>query len=189
MKNEKISPKIKIKRPKFIIFTDKDGTLNLDDNQLNDILLMISSMGGMVIPTTGRTVGDIQEDFINKGLRIPKIIIGDNGASIYSTTAKQFLIKKILEHDKVLEIIEEFIKIGGSIDNIRYTDGSRIYASDCESVNEYYANSNTATMCEDIHQHIKDSQDINKITLAGTKEQMQQMAEFCKRIRFLDRYG
>ncbi len=51
-----------MKRPLFIIFTDKDGTINVKDKQLNHIFHLITTMGGMIVPITGRTVGDIEDD-------------------------------------------------------------------------------------------------------------------------------
>ena len=86
----------KIKRPKFIIFTDKDGTLNLDNKNLNNILRLVKLTEGMVIPITGRTVGDIEEDFRKRAFGVPKLIIGDNGAIVKYTPTGEFLIKKTL---------------------------------------------------------------------------------------------
>ena len=174
----------KMQRPKFMIFTDKDGTLNLEDKELNNILTLISVMGGMVIPITGRTVGDIQEDMKKKKVRMPEIIIGDNGATIYSTVTNEFLIKRTLEHDKVMEIVDDFIKNGGKSEFIRYTDGSTIYASDSKDVRDYYKHSKTAVFCEDIYESIKQSPDINKVTLAGSEEEMTQSAECASELDF-----
>ena len=61
---------LQIKRPSFIIFTDKDGTLNLEDKKLNQVFTLISTMNGMVIPITGRTVGDIYGNLKENNLRI-----------------------------------------------------------------------------------------------------------------------
>ena len=75
VRNSKKTNKVeKRKRPKFIIFTDKDGTLNLEDEELNNIFTIVNSMEGMVIPITGRTVGDIQEEMKRQKIRIPEII-------------------------------------------------------------------------------------------------------------------
>ena len=181
-KKREIQPKMK--RPKFIIFTDIDGTLDSNDEQFNNISTMVSVKGGMVIPITGRTVGDVEEHFKNKGLRIPQIIVGDNGAVIYATGTKQFLSKKILEHDNVLKIIEDFINNNGDSDFIRYTDGRRIYASNSDEVKEYYEDSKTVKICRDIFKQIEKSEDITKITLAGTEKQMLQISEFVEKLGF-----
>ena len=93
---------LQIKSPSFIIFPDKDGTLNLEDKKLNPIFTLISIMNGMIIPITGRTVGDIHENLKENNLRLPEILIGDNGANIYSTKKKQFLMKKSLDPKKPL---------------------------------------------------------------------------------------
>lgn len=174
----------KMKRPKFIVFTDKDGTLNLEDKELSNILKQISALGGMVIPITGRTVGDIKEDFKARKIALPKIIIGDNGANIYSTASNEFIIKKTLEVEKVKKIIEYFKKIGGDVDLIRYTDGSNIYASEEKNVKKYYNNSKTAKLSEDMYDRIMNSEEITKITLAGSKEQMEKISKFAGNLKF-----
>ena len=102
-----------IKKPKFIVFTDKDGTLNLEDKQLSNTLKLITKMGGMVVPITGRTVGDIKEDFKKRNIMLPPIIIGDNGAVVYSTVTDELIIKRTLENEKTTKILQAFIDIGG----------------------------------------------------------------------------
>lgn len=183
-KRQQTDLKEKRQRPKFIIFTDKDGTLNLEDKELNNILALISVMGGMVIPITGRTVGDIQEEMKRQKVRMPEIIIGDNGAAIYSTATNEFLVKRTLEHNKVMQIINNFINSGGNRDLIRYTDGGTIYAQNCDEVKKYYKNSKAAVFCEDIYESISQAQNINKVTLAGDKEQMIQSAEYANDLDF-----
>lgn len=177
-------PKEKRQRPKFIIFTDKDGTLNLEDEELNNIFTIVNSMGGMVIPITGRTVGDIQEEMKRQKIKIPEIIIGDNGAAIYSNSEKDFLIKRILEHDKVMEIVNNYIKSGGTRDFIRYTNGLNIYAQDCKKVRDYYNKGEPVVFCHDIYEAISKSEGICKITLAGSNEQMIQATKCAKRLDF-----
>lgn len=167
----------KIKRPKFIIFTDKDGTLNLDNKNLNNILRLVKLTEGMVIPITGRTVGDIEEDFRKRAFGVPKLIIGDNGAIVKYTPTGEFLIKKTLPIVESRNVIKEFINLGGDIDLIRYTDGDKIYASPEDSVKTYYAKSSKVEYDEDIRNRIEKG-DLTKITLAGTKEQMCKVAEF-----------
>lgn len=176
--------KYKIKKPQFIIFTDKDGTLNLEDEQLNNIFHLIETMGGMVIPVTGRTVGDIENDLRKRKIKVPEIIVGDNGANIYHTKSGQFLIQKVLEHEKVLAIVEDFLKKGGNKDWIRYTNGSNIFASKTEEVKEYYKDSKMAILQKDILKALENAKDITKITLAGSKESMEQCADFVNRLDF-----
>lgn len=185
VRNSKKTNKVeKRKRPKFIIFTDKDGTLNLEDEELNNIFTIVNSMEGMVIPITGRTVGDIQEEMKRQKIRIPEIIIGDNGAAIYSTSTKEFLVKRTLEHDKVMEIVNSFIKSGGIRDFIRYTNGGTIYAQDCEEVRNYYSKNKAVEFCQDIYESISQAENISKLTLAGTKEQMLQSSECARGLDF-----
>lgn len=176
--------KRKIKRPKFMIFTDKDGTLNLEDKQLNSIIKLINAIGGMFVIVTGRTVGDIKEEFQRKKITLPKLIIGDNGANVYWTETEDFIIRKTLDSEKIRKIIEYYLQLGGNPDLIRYTDGEGIFASSEESVRHYYDKSSVAKCIEGISDRILHSEDITKITLAGTKKQMEQMAEYVKELGF-----
>lgn len=174
----------KIKKPQFIIFTDKDGTLNLEDKHLNNILNLIITMGGMVIPITGRTVGDIEESIRKQNINVPEILVGDNGANIYSTKNNTFLIKRKLEHEKVMQIVDEYVKNCGNKNYIRYTDGNNIFASKEKDVREYYRKSKATRFYEDIYRQMKQTEDITKITLTGSKEQMMKSAEFAKKLDF-----
>lgn len=167
-------------KPVVIIFTDKDGTLNLNDESLNKILMLTRKKGGLVIPVTGRTVGDIKKEWEAKKLPLPPIIIGDNGAVIYDTKKEKFIKKCELKKDKISQIIEKFIEIGGSADLIRYTDGENVYASESEEVKNYYTSSGKAKCISNIENEVQKGKEVTKITLAGTKEQMEEMAKFIK---------
>ena len=176
--------KFQIKRPRFIIFTDKDGTLNLEDKKLDNIFKLIISMNGLVIPVTGRTVGDILETLKKNHLKVPEILVGDNGANIYSTSKQQFLIKKTLDNQKVKTLIDNFIATGGNQENIRLTDGSSIYAINSPDVRKYYKKSKSVKYCKDIQEALGNMPEITKITLAGTQKQMQRMAEYSHKMDF-----
>ena len=173
-----------MKRPQFIIFTDKDYTINLEDKKLNQIFHLVATMGGMVIPVTGRTVGDIEESIKTKKIRMPEIIVGDNGANIYSADKHTFLIQKKLEHDKVMQIVDNFLQNDGNLDFIRYTNGENIFASNQEEVRNYYKNSKKVKFCSNIYEEIKKAEDITKLTLAGKKEQIKQNADFVEKLDF-----
>ena len=173
-----------IKKPKFIVFTDKDGTLNLEDQQLSNTLKLITKMGGMVVPITGRTVGDIKEDFKRRNIMLPPIIIGDNGAVVYSTVKDEFIIKRTLENEKATKILKAFIDMGGKSELIRYTDGNQIHASKEQTVKEYYRNSKTAKLHSKIEDKFRKNKDITKITLAGTKKEMEEMSKYAETLGF-----
>lgn len=172
--------KIKMKRPKFIIFTDKDGTLNLEDKEISNIFKLITSMKGMVIPVTGRSVKDFEEELRKRGITVPELIAGDNGGTVYSTSKKQFLIKKDLEHDKAMGMINHYLKNGGDINLVRFTDGTRTYVSSAKEVKTYYKNKKEIVFCDDIYQKMQQTKEITKITLAGSNKIMTKNAEFAK---------
>ena len=180
---------LQIKSPSFIIFPDKDGTLNLEDKKLNPVFTLISIMNGMVIPITGRTVGDIHENLKENNLRIPEILIGDNGANIYSTKKKQFLMKKSLDPQKVRQVITNFIETARNPQMIRLTDGEFIYAVNHPDVHEYYRKNPTVKYGEDIETVLRMMPEITKITLAGSKAQMENMANYVKDLNFWSDMG
>lgn len=173
----------KIKRPQYIMFLDKDDTVNLDDKQLNNIFNLVTTMGGMVIFVTGRTVGDIESDLKKRKIKVPEIIAGDNGGNIYYTRNGTYLVKKLLNHEKVMTIADEFRKNGGNQDYIRFTNGN-IYVSNQNEIKKYYKENENVIFCDDIYQTMQQTEDITKMTLAGPKKLIQQIAEFVKELDF-----
>lgn len=168
----------KMKRPKFILFLDKDGTTNLEDKNLNNIFNLVSTMGGMIIFVTGRTVGDIEEELKKKKIKLPEIIAGDNGAVICYTKTGELVEQKTLKHEKVMQMVDNFLSNGGDKNFIRYTNGKKVFASQEKSVRNYYRKNKIVEFCDDIYEEIKKSEDITKVTLAGTEELMGKSAEF-----------
>ena len=173
-----------MKRPAFAIFVDKDGTMNLQDKRLDNIFKLIYSMNGIIIPTTGRTVGDIREDLSGNKLMSPPLLIGDNGGSIYSTKDKEFISKKTLDVEKVKKTISHFVELDGNPEMIRLTDGEFIYAIKHPDVQSYYTKKNTVKYGKDIDHLLEIMPEITKITLSGTKQQMQDMSEYVKSLNF-----
>ena len=180
---------LQLKRPAFIIFTDKDGTMNLQDKNLNKIFRLVHAMNGMIIPTTGRTVGDIQEDLKGNKLINPALLIGDNGGSIFFTKSKEFVYKQTLDSEKVKNVISHFTELGGNSEMIRLTDGEYIYAINNPEVQQYYRKKHTVKYGKDINSLLGIMPEITKITLSGTKPQMQEMAAYVKNLNFWSDMG
>lgn len=178
-----------LKRPAFIIFTDKDGTMNLQDKNLNNIFRLVHAMNGMIIPTTGRTVGDIQEDLKGNKLVNPALLIGDNGGSIFFTKSKEFVYKQTLDSEKVKNVISHFTELDGNPEMIRLTDGESIYAINNPEVQQYYRKKHTVKYGKDIDSLLTMIPEITKITLAGTKSQMQEMATYVEDLNFWSDMG
>ena len=178
-----------LKRPAFIIFTDKDGTMNLQDKNLNNIFRLVHAMNGMIIPTTGRTVGDIHEDLKGNKLINPPLLIGDNGGSIFFTKSKEFVYKQTLDSEKVKNVISHFTEIGGNLEMIRLTDGESIYAINNPEVQQYYRKKHTVKYGKDIDSLLTMMPEITKITLAGSKAQMQDMSSHAETLNFWSDMG
>lgn len=180
---------LNLKRPAFIIFTDKDGTMNLQDKNLNNIFKLVHAMNGMIIPTTGRTVGDIQEDLKGNKLINPALLIGDNGGSIYFTKSKEFVYKQTLDSEKVKNVISHFAELGGNPEMIRLTDGESIYAINNPEVQQYYRKKHTVKYGKDIDSLLTMMPEITKITLAGSKAQMENMSNYVEDLNFWSDMG
>ena len=178
-----------LKRPAFAIFTDKDGTMNLQDKNLNNIFRLVHAMNGMIIPTTGRTVGDIHEDLEGNKLINPPLLIGDNGGSIFFTKSKEFVYKQTLDSEKVKNVISHFTEIGGNPKMIRLTDGESIYAINHPEVQQYYRKKHTVKYGKDIDSLLTMMPEITKITLAGSKVQMKDMSNYVEDLNFWSDMG
>lgn len=179
-KDRKNRPTKKKEETEYIFMTDIDGTLNLDDKKLNQAFKMIRKSGGKIAVISGRTIGDIKEEFSKRGVVLPDFIAGDNGACLYDTRKKEFIFRQSLQKEKIKEIMEHYKKIGGNPDLIRYTDGNKIHASNHKEVKKYYKGKKTVGCWANIQKKITKENDITKITLAGSQIQMEQMAQFIK---------
>lgn len=176
--------KYKMKRPKFILFLDKDGTTDLEDKNLNNIFHLVQTMQGMVIFVTGRTVGDIKGELEKKKIKIPEIIVGDNGAVICYTKTNELLQQKELEHDKVRSIVEDFIKNGGKKDYIRFTNGMEVFASQNKEVERYYRKNKSVRLCDDICETMQDKRHITKLVLTGPEEIIKKSCQFTEELNY-----
>lgn len=183
-KDRKNKPTKKKEETEYIFMTDIDGTLNLEDKKLNQAFKTIRKSGGKIAVISGRTIGDIKEEFAKRGLVLPNFIAGDNGACLYDTKKKEFIFRKSLQKEKIKKIMEYYKKIGGNPDLIRYTDGYKIHASNQKEVKEYYKGKKTVDCCTNLQNKVAKENDITKITLAGSQTQMQQMAEFIKELGY-----
>lgn len=167
-----------IKRPKYILFLDKDGTTNLEDKKLNHIFNLVTAMGGMIIFVTGRTVGDIENELKEKKIKLPKIIVGDNGAVICYTKTNEFLEQKELEQEKITKIVDDYIKNGGNPNYIRFTNGMEVFAANHKEVARYYKKNKCVTLCNDIYERMQNEKHITKLVLAGSTEEMKRISQF-----------
>lgn len=176
--------KYKIKRPKFILFLDKDGTTDLEDKNLNNIFQLVQTMQGMVIFVTGRTVGDIEGELENKKIKMPEIIVGDNGAVICYTKTNELLQQKELEYEKVIRIVEEFIENGGKKDYIRFTNGMEVFASRNKAVEKYYRKNKSVKLCDDICERMQNEKHITKLVLTGKEEIIKKSCQFTEELNY-----
>lgn len=152
------------------IITDKDGTILLD-NSLREILkdFREKHLGVQIylIANSGRTIQDmincLEEQNIPTGYF--DYIIGDNGGMCLDVKANKLLYKHIMERNIVSKVIQMFLKMGGTLENIRIADGKSIYAYPSQDVQEYYRNSKDIEFREDIT--YLEGIDISKLTLSG----------------------
>lgn len=106
---------------------DLDGTLNLKDPKLSMQIYKMMGLGMEFVPATGRTNSYVTEVFKKYHIIPPKFIIADNGGTIYDNRENKYLEKTKLRVDKRETILLEYLRLGGRIKDIRYTDGERVY--------------------------------------------------------------
>lgn len=162
---------------------DIDGTLDLTNPTLSSEILKMSRTGVDFVTATGRVNSYVMNMCRENNIIPPKFIIGDNGGTIYDTSKKRYLKRTTLPIDKRKAILEEFVKMGGRIEDIRYTDGSFVYAAEDRGVRNYYSRENVIKY-RDNHElfceAVAEDADITKITLAGKKDLMKHISSFIK---------
>ena len=168
---------------KFGIITDKDGTLLLNE-ELRKILeeLKTKNLGLdiYVIVNSGRTVSDMINCLKDENIPIDYFdyIIGDNGGMCLDVKNNKELFKHIMDKRVVENVIEEFIKIGGRLADVRLADGDNIFAYPSSEVKRYYKNSTGIIFRENIDN--LENIDITKLTLTGSHEQIDKINNYIR---------
>lgn len=160
---------------------DLDGTMDLTDPRLTAKILKISKHGTIFVTATGRTNNYVREICRKYGIMPPRYIIADNGGTIYDNVEKRYIMKTTLPLETRRKILEEYMRLGGILDDVRYTDGDSVFASKEENVKKYYEQENIVEYKEPeelMRELLSGESDITKITLAGNKKLMQRMIEF-----------
>ena len=155
---------------KSICFFDLDGTLDLNNPKLSAEIIKMSKMGVDFVTATGRTNSYVLETFKKNNIIPPKFIIADNGGSIYDCAQKKYIKRTYLPIDIRKKIIGEFLRLGGRIENIRYTDGNYVYAAENHEVRKYYEKERSILYRpnpEILNTIFDNDADITKLTLAG----------------------
>lgn len=98
-------------------------------------------------------------------------------------------MKKSLDPQKVRQVITNFIETARNPQMIRLTDGEFIYAVNHPDVHEYYRKNPTVKYGEDVTNLLEMMSEITKITLAGSKIEMENMANYVKDLNFWSDMG
>jgi len=91
---------------------------------------------------------------------------------------KKELFKHSMEKEVAEQIIEKFSKQGGTSQNIRLANGSNIIAHNHREVKKYYRKRENVLFVRDIKK--AEIGDITKITLTGSKEQIDDIIDYVK---------
>lgn len=155
-----------IEHKDYIVFSDKDGTLDLETEEgckkLNEAISLIEGKdNGLFVITTARPAGEIVKILENKGVAIPKYIIGDNGF-IYNTKDKKYITQERLPKKEMLNLINDMVRNGqASKDEIEFSTGDVVILQDCpytEKSKEYERKLGTRIFSEDVIQSLSDTQ-------------------------------
>ena len=164
-----------------ICFFDLDGTLDLNNPKLSAEIVKMSKMGVDFVTATGRTNSYVLEIFRKNNIIPPKFIIADNGGSIYDCTQKKYIKRTYLPIDIRKMIIGEYVRIGGRVENIRYTDGNYVYAAENNEVRKYYEKEKSILYRpnpEILNTIFDSTEDITKLTLAGQESLMKEIIRY-----------
>ena len=126
-----------MKTEKMCIF-DLDGTMDLTDSKITAKLLRMSKNGTMFVTATGRTNNYVKETCRKYSIMPPRFIIADNGGTIYDNVEKRYIMKTTLSVETRRKILGEYLRLGGDLSNLRYTNGDSVFASKAEEVKRYY---------------------------------------------------
>lgn len=165
------------------IFTDKDGTILLDDSLRETLKRFNEKNFGVhiyIIANSGRTVQNMINSLEEQNIPANYFdyIIGDNGGMCFDVKNNKQLYKNVMGREIVKKVIEKFIELGGETANIRLADGRNIYANSSETVRNYYKKSKDIVFKDDMLD-LADI-DITKLTLSGTHEQISEVDKFIK---------
>lgn len=165
------------------IITDKDGTILLDQDLRNTLeRFREKNLGASIylIANSGRTVKDMVNSL--EAENIPThyfdYIVGDNGSMCVDVKRNKQLYKHTIDKNIVKQVIDEFVRMGGNIQDVRYADGNGIYVCKTEEVQEYYKNKRNINFKD----HIEDLEgvDITKLTLVGSHELINQINKYIR---------
>lgn len=160
---------------------DLDGTLDLTNSKLSVEILKLSKNGIGFVTATGRTNSYVREMCRRHNIINPRYIIADNGGTIYDNIEKSYIKRTLLPVNIREKIIEEYIRIDGDAEEIRYTDGENVYASEHEDVKRYYEGEKIIEYRDKqklIKEILDKKNDITKVTLAGKKDIMKSIIKF-----------
>ena len=155
------------------IFTDIDGTLTLSPMFKHAIIRTKTNLGNNIffIANTGRTPKEIEEILNEKNISIKVFddVLGNNGA-----TSKY--LESCIPQDTVNNILNEFVKNGGEVEDIRFVAEDDIYIQDNDAAHEYYENRKIKSAKDIIGE--ANNKKINKITLIGNDKSIQNIIKY-----------
>lgn len=166
---------------KSMCFFDLDGTLDLTNPRLSAEILKMSKLGVDFVTATGRTNSYVLDTFKKYNIIPPKFIIADNGGSIYDCAQKKYIKRTNLPTDIRKEVIGEYLRLGGLVKNIRYSDGNYVYAADNSEVRKYYEKEKSISynsIQEILRAIFNNDSDIIKLTLAENSTLIRKIIRF-----------
>lgn len=164
-RKREVKDKGKIDDKDYIIFSDKDGTLDLETEdgcqKLGDAISLIEGKSnGLFVITTARPAGEIIRILTDKGIPVPKYIIGDNGF-IYDTQSEEYITEERLPKSDMLSLIKDMMDKGQtSRDEIEFSTGDVVVLQDCPYTAKskaYERKLGTRIFSKDVIQSLSDS--------------------------------
>lgn len=150
----------------YIVFSDKDGTLDLETEEgcktlAEAITLIEGKSNGLFVITTARPAGEIVKILEDKGIPVPKYIIGDNGF-IYNTIDETYVTEERLPKEEMLDLINDMVTSGkAGKDEIEFSTGDVVILQDCPYTAKskaYERKLGTRIFSQDVVQSLSDTE-------------------------------
>lgn len=165
-RKRKIKDRGMIDNKDYIVFSDKDGTLDLETEEgcktlAEAITLIEGKSNGLFVITTARPAGEIVKILEDKGIPVPKYIIGDNGF-IYNTIDETYVTEERLPKEEMLDLINDMVTSGkAGKDEIEFSTGDVVILQDCPYTAKskaYERKLGTRIFSQDVVQSLSDTE-------------------------------
>lgn len=166
-----------ISKKRYII-TDMDDTLiaayGEPTPEIKELWNQLSLDENVVlIIATGQQYMKVKSVFLTNGLVLPDYIISDQGSVIYSTKENKILKSFSLPTKEVVQLYEEFLRLGGTDEFVRIYNPEMIFAYDCDIARKFFKDTKQRNvMYGKSLRHILENGEYTKVIMMNSNEKV-----------------